>query len=402
MSRRPALVVHVAGSAGWAGGEAYLLKLAGALDRARFSLGVVVPESGPLVGRLEALGVPTVLVPLAERLVSPGVLLALARRLRRWRPAIVQSHGARSNVYTRLAARLAGVPVVLSTVHNSLFDYEVSPARRRAYVAAERWTSALADRVVAVSAAVARDLVQRYGLPAAKVVVVRNGIDADAFVPCRPPAAARAELGLGPGDRPIGLVARMTEQKAHVDLLDALPAVLARVPALACVLIGDGPLRAAIEARARALGVAGRCRFTGARADVAVNRFVIIVANNKAFDGGAADLQFADDDGVLYRQLLTPAYSLRVLTQFACNLYLNRAAAGNELAHLDSAYDAKNRVVHRPLSLVYDVLGSAPHQYRDGFRVLAVADEYHLFTRDFQLFHEPGIAYVLFCKLVYA
>ncbi|OGK79645.1 MAG: hypothetical protein A2W08_04525 [Candidatus Rokubacteria bacterium RBG_16_73_20] len=269
MSRRPALVVHVAGSAGWAGGEAYLLKLAGALDRARFSLGVVVPESGPLVGRLEALGVPTVLVPLAERLVSPGVLLALARRLRRWRPAIVQSHGARSNVYTRLAARLAGVPVVLSTVHNSLFDYEVSPARRRAYVAAERWTSALADRVVAVSAAVARDLVQRYGLPAAKVVVVRNGIDADAFVPCRPPAAARAELGLGPGDRPIGLVARMTEQKAHVDLLDALPAVLARVPALACVLIGDGPLRAAIEARARALGVAGRCRFTGARADVA-------------------------------------------------------------------------------------------------------------------------------------
>ncbi|OGL00951.1 MAG: hypothetical protein A3D33_19895 [Candidatus Rokubacteria bacterium RIFCSPHIGHO2_02_FULL_73_26] len=79
----------------------------------------------------------------------------------------------------------------------------------------------------------------------------------------------RAELGLGPGDRPIGVAARMTAQKGHAHLLDALPAVLARVPAVVCVLIGDGPLRAPLEARARALGVAARCRFTGARADVA-------------------------------------------------------------------------------------------------------------------------------------
>jgi glycosyltransferase involved in cell wall biosynthesis len=269
VSPGPALVLHVAGSAGWAGGEVYLVTLAGALDRARFRLGVVVPEPGPLVDRLRALGVPTALVPLAERLVNPAALWALARQFRRQRPAIVQSHGARSNVYTRLAARLAGVPVVLSTVHNSLFDYEVSPARRRAYVAAERWTSGLADRVIAVSGAVARDLVQRYGLPAGKVVVVRNGIDADAFRPARTPEAVRAELGLGPAARPIGVAARMTEQKGHVHLLDALPAVAARVPDVACVLIGDGPLRGALEARARALGVLERCRFTGARSDVA-------------------------------------------------------------------------------------------------------------------------------------
>lgn len=264
-----ARVLHVAESAGWAGGEAYLLKLAAALDPARFRLEVVVPEPGPLVARLGALGVATHEVALAGRLVSPAALGALVRVLRARAPAIVQSHGARSNVYTRLAARLARVPVVLSTVHNSLFDYEVSPLRRRLYVAAERWTSGLADRVVAVSDAVARDLVQRYGLPPARVVTVKNGIDADAFAAARPPAAVRAELGLGPGDRPIGVAARMTEQKGHAHLLDALPAVLARVPAVVCVLIGDGPLRGELEARARALGVAGRCRFVGARADVA-------------------------------------------------------------------------------------------------------------------------------------
>ena len=151
MSVQPVLVLHLAGSAGWAGGEAYLLKLASALDRDRFTLAVAVPEPGPLVERLHALGIATYHVPLADRLVNPRALVVLVRLFRSLRPAIVQSHGARSNVYARLAGRLAGVPVVLSTVHNSLFDYEVSPGRRRAYVLAERLTSALADRVIAVS-----------------------------------------------------------------------------------------------------------------------------------------------------------------------------------------------------------------------------------------------------------
>lgn len=263
------LVLHVAESSGRAGGEAYLVRLARALDRHRFRLAVVVPEPGPLLDRLVALGVPTRTVPLAGRLVSPRALAGLVRVLCTLRPAVVQSHGARTNVYTRLAGRLARVPVVLSTVHNSLFDYEVHPLRRRAYVLAESATSVLADRVIAVSGAVARDLVRRYRMAPARVVTVRNGIDADAFLPSRPTEAVRRELGLAPGDRPVAVVARFTEQKGHVHLLEALPAVAARVPAVRCLLVGDGPLRPALEARAAALGLAGLCRFTGARDDVA-------------------------------------------------------------------------------------------------------------------------------------
>jgi glycosyltransferase involved in cell wall biosynthesis len=269
LSGPPWDVLHVAESAGWAGGEAYLVRLAGAIDRRRFRLAVVVPEPGPLVARLHALGVPTHAIPLARRLVSPGTLGRLVALLRRLRPAVVQSHGARTNVYTRVAARLAGVPVVLATVHNSLFDYEVSPWRRRLYVRAERVTSPLSDRVLAVSGAVARDLVERYRLAPGRVVTVRNGIEADRFRPERPAAEMRQALGLTPEDRVIGVAARMTEQKGHVHLLAALPAVVARHPRLVCLLIGDGPLRAALERRAAALGLGTTCRFTGAREDVA-------------------------------------------------------------------------------------------------------------------------------------
>lgn len=258
-------VLHVADSAGWAGGETWLVRVASVLDR-RFRLAVVVPEPGPLVDRLRALDVPVYEAPIAARVVNPAAFAKLVRIFRQAAPAIVQSHGARSNVYVRVAARVARVPAVVSTVHNSLYDYPVGALRRRAYVAAEVATSPLADRIVAVSGAIARDLVERYGLPPAKVTVVRNGIDADRFAASA--TDARGRLGLAAADRVVAVAARMTEQKGHAQLIDALPSIAAAVPDVRCVFAGDGPLRHALEERARRRGVDGRCRFLGARDDV--------------------------------------------------------------------------------------------------------------------------------------
>jgi len=265
----PIEVMHVAESAGWAGGEAYLLRLASALDRRRFRLSVVVPESGPLAERLQGLGVTVHHVPLANRLLSPSALAGLAALLRRERPGVVQSHGARSNVYAKVAGWLAGIPVVLVTVHNSLFDYDVGTWRRRLYLWAELATNPLGDRVIAVSAAIARDLIQRYGIAAHKVVTIHNGIDADAFFPARPVSQVRHEFGLEPHHRLVGIAARMTRQKGHDLLLQALKRLVPRYPHLRCLFIGDGPLEATLSRQAAALGVESHCVFTGARADVA-------------------------------------------------------------------------------------------------------------------------------------
>ena len=265
----PVSIMHVAESSGWAGGEAYLLKLAATLDRSRFRLAVVVPEPGPLVTRLDALGVPTWQVPLTRRLVSVGALRGLIALFRRERPALVQSHGARSNVYTKLAGWFARVPVIVATVHNSLFDYEVSALRRRLYVWAEVATGPLADRIVAVSFSVAHDLIHRYGLQAAKVVTIQNGIDSAAFAPQRPGASVLEELGLRADDRLIGVAARMTPQKGHAVLLQALGRLVPRFPRVRCLLIGDGPLEPSLRRQALELGLVPHCLFTGARSDVA-------------------------------------------------------------------------------------------------------------------------------------
>jgi glycosyltransferase involved in cell wall biosynthesis len=258
-------IVQVAESAGWAGGEVYLLQLAASLDRRRFDLHVVAAEDGPLLPRLRELGVPAAVEPLT--LGSPRSLVALARRLRALGPDLVQSHGARTNVYARLACRLARVSHV-STVHNSLYDYPVDRLRRAAYLAVDRITAPLSVRIVCVAESLARDLVERSRIPATRVVVIPNGVDLARFDPSVADGpGVRRELGLG--DAPVvGIVGRMTPQKSHADFLAAFSHVRRRLPDARALIVGDGPLRNAVEAAARADGVFDACTFAGVRADV--------------------------------------------------------------------------------------------------------------------------------------
>lgn len=261
-------VIHVAGSAEWAGGEVYLLQLAERLDRARFRLSVVCPAAGPLVERLERLGVPAPVIPMEERLVDPRALLALARHFRREGPQIVQSHGARANFYSRLGARLAGVPRHISTVHNSLYDYPVSPLRRVLYLALDRLTVPWTETILCVAESLARDLIERSGVPARKVQVIPNGVDLARFDPARADGE-RIRRSVGLGRAPVlGIIGRMTPQKDHHTFLAALAAVRGAVPEVRALIVGDGPLHGTIRAEAARLGVAGACHFAGVRDDI--------------------------------------------------------------------------------------------------------------------------------------
>jgi glycosyltransferase involved in cell wall biosynthesis len=254
-------VVHVAGSAEWGGGERYLELFARHHDRDRFALEAVLPAPGPLGARLEALGIDVHVVDLGA-LVSPTAIFHLASVLRRLAPDVVQSHGARSNVYTRVAGRLAGVRAVVSTIHNALRDYPVAPARLALYRAMDRVTLPLATRVLCVAGELARDY------PGA--VVVHNGIDLDEFdvQALRAPAGERcASVGLD-GGPVVGFVGRLTPQKDPLTFLRVVAAVRRARPDVRALVVGDGPQRAVAERAARALGVASWCRFLGERSDV--------------------------------------------------------------------------------------------------------------------------------------
>jgi glycosyltransferase involved in cell wall biosynthesis len=155
-------------------------------------------------------------------------------------------------------ARRAGCPAVLQTQH---LPYLVAhPRKRRAYHHAVEQV----DRLIAVSEGLRRTY-HRIGVAPERFTTVPNGV-----APLRDRIgrdAARAALRLDRRQPVVLTVGRLTHMKGQCHLVDAVPDLLARFPDLAVVLVGDGPLREALEKRVAALGVGSAVRFTGHRPD---------------------------------------------------------------------------------------------------------------------------------------
>ena len=263
----PAVVAELAGSSGYGGGERYLELLCDRLDRTRYRPILICPEPGSFIGRMKERGVETHLVHLAP-LFNPIALWQLTRLLVRERVTILQTHGARANFYGRIAGHLAGVPVIISTVHNSLKDYEVSALKRWLYVLLLRLTLPLVHRIICVSDANRWDVIEECPAAAARVQTVYNGIDPSAF-PSQPDRMkVRDELGIVSGPVLV-MIARLTEAKGHRYLLQAFPNLLKSWPQFSCVFVGAGELHGALHRMAVDLGVERACRFVGVREDIA-------------------------------------------------------------------------------------------------------------------------------------
>ena len=263
----PVVVAELAGSAAYGGGERYLELLFERLDRTQYRPLLICPEPGSFVGRMEARGVETHLVHLAPSF-NPFALWRLTRLLVQQRVTILQTHGARSNFYGRIAGRLAGVPVIISTVHNSLKDYEVRPLKRWLYMYLLRLTLPLVHRIICVSDSNRRDLIEECSAVAAKTQTVYNGVDPSAFSSQPDRQTVRKELGATQGPVLV-TIGRLADQKGHRYLLQALPRLLETWPQLCCLFVGEGELRDALHHMAIDLGVEQACRFVGVRADIA-------------------------------------------------------------------------------------------------------------------------------------
>jgi glycosyltransferase involved in cell wall biosynthesis len=263
----PVVLAELAGSAGYGGGERYLELLFDRLDHARYRALLICPEPGPFVRRMKERGVETHLVHLAP-LFNPIALWRLTRLLVRERVTILQTHGARANFYGRIAGRLAGVPVIISTVHNSLKDYEVRPLRRGLYTFLLRLTLPLVHQIICVSDANRRDLIEECPTATGKTHTVYNGVDPSAFPSQLDRQKVRQELGVTQGPVLV-MIARLTEQKGHRYLLQAFPDLLKTWPQLCCLFVGEGELHDALHRMAINLGVERACRFVGVREDIA-------------------------------------------------------------------------------------------------------------------------------------
>ncbi|WP_018332038.1 glycosyltransferase [Actinomycetospora chiangmaiensis] len=225
----------------------------------------VLAVPGAVGDLIRAEGTPVHAVPMAGNRDLRAVL-RLARLMRRGRFDCVHTHLFRAGLHGRLAARLAGVPRIVATEH-SLNEHVIEgrPTTRPGLATLYRCGEALGHVSIAVSRST-RDRMRAWRVPAAKIVVVPNGVDA-AAVAFSPAArdAARRRWAIPAGAYVVGTAARLVALKRIDVLLDAL----ARRPEVHGLVVGDGAERTALEQRCADLGIADRVVFTGETGDVA-------------------------------------------------------------------------------------------------------------------------------------
>jgi len=252
--------------------ENTLLSVEGLMGLGGFEVTLVTgPPEGPegqLIDRALAGGVDLVMMEELVRPVAPvrdAVALGrLVRLFQRERPAVVHTHSAKAGILGRLAARAAGVPHIVHTIHGLPFHPSQSRPVYVAYVWLERITARWCDRIVSVADAMtAQALAHGIGRPA-QFVTIYSGMDTEAFLHADAErAATRRALGVAPDDLVVGTIARLFELKGHEFLLPAMQRVLAAVPNARLLLVRDGILRGSLEAEARRLGIAERVTFAG-------------------------------------------------------------------------------------------------------------------------------------------
>lgn len=189
----------------------------------------------------------------------------LTAHFRRTRPDVVHTHSGKAGVLGRLAARRAGVPLVVHTIHGPSFGPFQGACANAVFTAAERRAGRCTDRFVSVADAMtAQYLAAGIGGPS-QYATVRSGFDLEPFlkVPLAPDPARRKALGLAGGDFVIGCIARLAPLKGHEDLVRLLPRLVGACPATRVLLVGDGPLRARLETALASAGLAGRVVFAG-------------------------------------------------------------------------------------------------------------------------------------------
>jgi len=212
--------------------------------------------AGPLESEI---GVPTERLDLV-RAISPatdaGAVAGLGRLLRRWRPDVVHAHSSKAGAVARMARAARPRTPLLYTPHGYAFNGWFESERERSrYRTVERVLAPLATTVLCVCEA-ERRLAQSVG--SRRTEVVYNGVpDAEPVAPHPVLVELRAR---GPV---VGVLSLLRPGKGLETLIDAVPALLAEHPEASIAIAGEGPDRAALEQRARALGVEGAVTFLG-------------------------------------------------------------------------------------------------------------------------------------------
>jgi len=276
------------------GATMHVVNLSTKLNPERFDSllvsGTENPGEGSMVDYALSLGVQPLVIPEivgeATFKYRDGKALAkLYRLIRRKRPHIVHTHTAKAGFLGRLAARLAGVPVLIHTFHGHVLDGYYGPLKTGILRQMERGLAGITDQIIAVSEKVKSELVYFGVSSAERIKVIPLGFDLDPFLCCAAQKGEfRRELGVANGARLVGIVGRIFPIKNHRLFLETAALVSANDPSARFVIVGDGVLRNELESYTSKLDIKDRVLFVGWRRDlprIYADLDVLVVSSDK-------------------------------------------------------------------------------------------------------------------------
>jgi glycosyltransferase involved in cell wall biosynthesis len=218
------------------------------------------------------------LVPELVRPVQPWkdwrALRRLERSLRAQRPDIVHTHSGKAGILGRLAARRAGVPVVIHTIHGPSFGNFQNGFSNLIFRTTEQYAARATTHFIAVAEAMKTHyLAAGIGRPE-QYTKIFSGFPLEPFLAAKNDPELRRQLGIAPDDFVVGKIARLFKLKGHDDLFAVAPELVRQNPKIKFLLVGDGEWRGRFENLAKSLRLEKHFIFVGLVPPSEVSRYV--------------------------------------------------------------------------------------------------------------------------------
>ncbi len=248
-------------------------RLAGPDWRTVLAYGRVEPHEEDLERCAQERGLVLEFIPELARPIRPltdlRAFLRILGLLRREKPQVVHTHKSKAGALGRLAAVLAGVPVIVHTYHGHVLQGYFNPLVNRIFRFIEAFLARFTDRIVVLTKSQREELLAMgIGHPE-QYAVIPSGVDLEPFLSADTlRGELRRELGISPTTPIIGIIGRLVPIKRHEDFLMAAKLIAGDAPECRFLVVGDGERRGELEDLAYRLRLQDKVLFLGSRTDM--------------------------------------------------------------------------------------------------------------------------------------
>ncbi|MCX8062876.1 MAG: glycosyltransferase family 4 protein [Anaerolineales bacterium] len=275
--RRPIKVLHLITRLIVGGAQENTVYTARLLNPNLFDVDVICgPQTGSegsLIEEAIQSGVKLSILPELVRELNPVKdLIAFGKLyflLRKHGYSIVHTHSSKAGILGRMAAKIAGIPIIIHTIHGWSFHNYMPKWRKNLFITLEKISAKFTDKLIVVTQKdITKGLKHGIGKPN-QYLLIRSAIPLDEFLDSPPdPSPIREELGI-PSEAPvIGTIGRLSPQKNPFDWLEIAALIASQKPECYFLLVGDGPLRNQVKKQLDDLHLQNRIILTGLRRDV--------------------------------------------------------------------------------------------------------------------------------------